>query len=265
MAESLPFASVIEAAEAGKPQLALILGSGMGQVVRRLKESVSVSFAQIPELAPTSVAGHEGRVSLGEWAGKRLLVFEGRLHFYEGHSWTTATRPVYVAKSLGARILLLTNAAGGIHPSLVSGSVMLVRDHFEWTRSYCWRSSGPGGLGPARPSPYSSRLLRNLVAAGRKLDREFHQGIYAAVTGPNYETPAEINALRECGADAVGMSTTREIQAGEELGLECAAITCITNRAAGLGSPIHHKDVLATAAAASEPLADLIEAFLKSL
>jgi purine-nucleoside phosphorylase len=265
MAQSHLFASLTEAAEARKPQVALILGSGLSKLAERLKVSVAVAFSQIPGLVPTSVAGHEGRLSLGDWAGKRLLVFEGRLHFYEGHSWATVTRPVSIAKSLGAQNLLLTNAAGGIRPSLAPGSLMLVRDHLEWIRPYCWRSSGPGGLGPDRPSPYSSRLLGILKAAGRKLDQELPEGTYAAMTGPNYETPAEIRALAKCGADAVGMSTAREIEAGRDLGLECAAISCITNRAAGLGSPIHHEEVLATAAATCERLADLIEAFLELL
>jgi purine-nucleoside phosphorylase len=263
MAPSRPFISLIKAANTCKPQLALILGSGMGPVARRLKAEVSVSFERIPELGATTVAGHEGRLTLGQWAGKPVLVFEGRLHFYEGHSWATITRPVFLAKSLGIRNLLLTNAAGGIRPSLIPGSLMLVRDHIDWTRPRCWRFPALGCLGPERPSLYSSRLLRLLADAGRKV--EVHQGVYAAVTGPNYETPAEIRALAQCGADAVGMSTAREIQAGKELGLECAAISCITNCAAGLGSAVHHKEILATAAAICEPLADLIEAFLGRL
>ena len=134
MVQSLAFDSFAEAAKADLPQLALILGSGMGQIVRRLKTTASVPFGQIPGLAPTSIPGHEGRLRIGEWSGRRLLVFDGRLHYYEGHPWATVTRAIVIAQSLGVRSLLLTNAAGGIHPALVPGSLMLVRDHVEWTR-----------------------------------------------------------------------------------------------------------------------------------
>jgi purine-nucleoside phosphorylase len=140
---------------------------------------------------------------------------------------------------------------------------MAIRDHLEWTRPYCWREPGPGGLGPARPSPYAARLLEVLQLVAAKKGGDLHQGIYGAVTGPCYETPAEIRALRAWGADAVGMSTAREVQAGADLGLECAAVSCITNRAAGLNSgPLNHKEVLQTAAAQSERLAEMLEGFL---
>jgi purine-nucleoside phosphorylase len=174
--------------------------------------------------------------------------------------------PVRIAASLGARLLILTNAAGGIHDSLAPESLMAIRDHIQWTRPYCWREAGPGGIGPARPSPYSARLLALLTAAARNLGVELKQGIYAAVTGPCYETPAEILALKKWGADAVGMSTAREVEKGCELGLECAAISCITNRAAGLGDgPINHKEVLTAAAAKSDRLADLLENLIASI
>jgi purine-nucleoside phosphorylase len=174
--------------------------------------------------------------------------------------------PAQTAASLGAGVLLLTNAAGGIHGALAAGSLMVIRDHIEWTRPYCWRLPGPGALGGPWPSPYSPRLLQLLTEAARGLGMELHQGIYAAVTGPCYETPAEIRALKAWGADAVGMSTAREIQAGCDAGMECAALSCITNRAAGLSDgPLNHEEVLTTAAAQNERLADLLEGFLRLL
>jgi purine-nucleoside phosphorylase len=235
----------------------------MGPVARRLGQAVSVPFAEVPGLAASSVAGHSGRLSLGNWLGQRVLIFEGRLHYYEGHPWESVTLPVRLAANLGVRILLLTNAAGGIHDALVPGSLLAIRDHLEWTRQYCWREPGPGALGPARPSPYSTRLLELLQSVAAKKRIEVHEGVYGAVTGPCYETPAEIRALQAWGADAVGMSTAREVQTGTDLGLECAAVSCITNRAAGLsGGPLHHEEVLQTAAAQAERLADLLEGFL---
>jgi purine-nucleoside phosphorylase len=220
----------------------------------------------VPGLPSASVAGHGGSLALGDWAGLRVLVFEGRLHYYEGHPWETVVRPIRAAAALGARVALLTNAAGGIADGLHPGSLMALRDHLEWTRPYAWRHPGPGGLGPARPSPYSPRLLALLGRAARGLNLDLPEGVYAQVTGPCYETPSEVGALKACGADAVGMSTAREVQAGVEAGLECAAISCITNRAAGLSAePPDHEDVLATARAQSERLTELLERVLTLL
>src|SRR5262249_24651961 len=202
----------------------------------------------------------------GDWAGRRVLIFEGRLHFYEGHPWSAVVQPVVVAHALGARRLLLTNAAGGIHDALLPGSLMTLRDHIEWTRPYCWRQPGPGALGPARPSPYTPRLRELLAQAAREQRTELHEGVYGMDTGPSYETPAEIRALKVWGADAVGMSTAREAQQGHDQGMECAAVSCITNRAAGLScSPINHEEVLTTVATQATRLADLIERFLQLL
>jgi purine-nucleoside phosphorylase len=248
------------------PQVAVVLGSGMGPIVRRLAGTRSIPFVAVPGLEAPSVAGHRGYISVGRWAGQRVLVFEGRLHGYEGHPWRRVVLPVQTAAALGVRVLLLTNAAGGIHAALGPGSFLAIRDHIDWTRPYCWRDPGAAGLGGGRTTPYAARLLGLLARAARGTDTPLIEGIYAAVTGPNYETPAEIRALKACGADAVGMSTTREAEAACEAGLECAGLSCITNKAAGLkGGPLTPEEVLATAAAQSERLADLIEAFLRLL
>jgi purine-nucleoside phosphorylase len=253
-------------AGARKPEALLVLGSGMGDVAGRLRAEESVAFAEIAGVDGCSVPGHSGRLSVGEWSGKRVLVFAGRLHYYEGHPWRAVTMLAEIAAFVGARVLLLTNAAGGIHDDLAPGSLMAIRDHFEWTRGYCWRRPGPGGIGTARPSPYAARLLPLLQTAAEDLEIRLHAGVYAAVTGPCYETPAEIRALRSCGADAVGMSTAREVEAAHARGLKCAAISCITNRAAGLGcGPISHQEVLSTASTRCEQLARLIERFLVRL
>jgi len=258
MNPSHAFSRLAARARECRPEVALVLGSGMGAVARRLQSLHALPFAHCPGLAPPSVAGHNGSVTLGDWAGRRVLVFEGRLHFYEGHPWELVTAPVRTAATLGARVLLTTNAAGGIHQALGAGSLMAVRDHIEWTRDGCWRQRAAG------PGPYSERLGNLLARAAQETNLALHRGIYAAVTGPCYETPAEIRALRDWGADAVGMSTACEIQAGFEAGMECAALSCITNRAAGLSEgPIHHQEVLSTAAAAADKMAALLEAFLR--
>lgn len=254
----LPPALVQTAAES-PPQVALVLGSGLGPLARRVDVQVSVPFAEIPGLDAPSVAYHRGMVALGRWAGKRVLVFEGRLHRYEGHSWQKVELLPAIAARLGARKIVLTNAAGGIHASLGPGSLMAIRDHIEWNRPYCWREPRPTGL-------YATALLGLLVATAARLGIELQQGVYASVTGPSYETPAEIRALKIWGADAVGMSTTREALKAQALGLQCAAISCITNTAAGLGdAPITHEEVAVAAAAAAERFTCLLEAFVQSL
>jgi purine-nucleoside phosphorylase len=260
------FATFSAEAQKTPPEIALVLGSGLGAFVHQLQVVSGVAFADVPGLAGPTVAGHAGRVLLGSLAGRRLLVFEGRLHYYESHSWARVAGPVRLARSLGARLLLVTNAAGGIRADLTPGSLLALRDHINWTCPYYWRQSGPGGIGPPRPSPYSPRLLHLLRSAAKALDLPLPQGVYAALTGPSYETPAEIRALGVLGADAVGMSTAHEIETGHELGMECAGLSCITNRAAGLAvGPIHHGEVLTTAQAQSGRLAELLERFIKTL
>jgi purine-nucleoside phosphorylase len=260
------FAALAQSSREQPPQAVFVLGSGMGPVARRVRVVHTVSFAEIPGLPAVSVHGHKGCLTLGEWAGRHVLVFEGRLHYYEGHSWETVTLPIRTAAALGARVAVLTNAAGGIGDALEPGSLMAITDHIECSRRTWWRQPGPGGLGPARPSPYSARLLECLHRGAAQAGVVLHQGVYAAVTGPCYETPAEIRALRAWGADAVGMSTAREIGAGHDAGLECAAVSCITNRAAGLsGQPLNHEEVLAMAATQAEQIAELLERFLTGL
>jgi purine-nucleoside phosphorylase len=263
---SSSFTALSEAARAAPPAVAIVLGSGANVVADRVRLQASVPFGEVPGLGATSVAGHRGRLTLGDWAGRRVLVFEGRLHFYEGHTWSSVVEPIRLAHALGAKVLLATNAAGGIHPSLGPGSLMAIRDHVLWNVPRPWLHAGPGALGPPRPSTYSPRLLQMLTDAGRKLGGELFQGIYASLTGPCYETPAEIRALAVWGVDAVGMSTAREVQMAMELGMECAAVSCITNKAAGLsGGPLDHKEVLAIAATQTGRVALLIELFLQSL
>jgi purine-nucleoside phosphorylase len=255
----MAFATLAASCRDAPPDAVVVFGSGMG-ALRRVRVEHSIPFADAG-LPRTSVAGHKGTLTLGEWAGRRILVFEGRLHYYEGHAWETVERPIWLAAELGARVAMLTNAAGGIAEGLEPGSLMAVRDHIEWTRPDCWRQTGA-----VRPSPYSPRLLTLLGKAAIGAGLALPQGVYAAVTGPSYETPAEIRALRVCGADAVGMSTAREVLAGVAAGMDCGAVSLIANRAAGLGAgPLTHADVLAAVAAAGERMIDLLERFLAYL
>jgi purine-nucleoside phosphorylase len=246
------YAELEAATRSRKPRVALILGSGLSDIADRLDDAVALPFGRVPALDASSVPGHRGELLLGTWSSVPVLVFAGRLHGYEGHAWRTAVQPVHIAHSLGASILLATNAAGGIRDDLQPGDLMALRGHIDCTREAWWRDGDW-----VRTEPYSPRLL-DLLPLPR--------GVYAQLTGPSYETPAEIRALRTCGADAVGMSTAREIDAGFKLGIECAAISCITNKAAGLGSgPIHHDEVLETGMRVKATLIELLERFVQGV
>jgi purine-nucleoside phosphorylase len=250
------FDELVRATQQRPPQVALVLGSGLGSVAARLAPIASVPFAEVPGLPAAAVAGHRGRLSLGDWAGQRVLLFEGRVHFYEGHSWDEVIAPVRVAHALGARVLVQTNAVGGIRDDLAPGSLLLVRDHLLAVEPYFWRR-------PPRPSPYAPRLRLLFLRAAVSRGIALAEGAYAQVTGPCYETPAEVRALRASGADVVGMSTGREAEEAAALGMEGAAVSCVTNRAAGLSAaPLSHEEVLHTAQSQAERLAELLEAFL---
>jgi purine-nucleoside phosphorylase len=230
------------------PKTAIVLGSGLGGVSTAFRESASVAFCDIPGLVPTTIHGHKGRLAVGHWNGTPTLLFLGRLHFYEGHLRKVVIGTVRTAAELGVERIVLTNAAGGIHPALTPGSLMAIRGHIKLVGREAWKglASGDGLV-----TPYSRRLLRETP--------ELLTGVYAGLTGPCYETPAEIRALKACGADAVGMSTAMEAEASAELGLEVAGISCITNAAAGLGNaPLDHADVLDAAKLAVERLASII-------
>lgn len=242
-----------------RPRIALILGSGLGNLADRLDDVVELPFGAVPEMDLPSVAGHRGDLLLGKWAGVPVLVFAGRLHYYEGHPWRTVVQPIHIAHELGASILITTNAAGGIREELRPGDLMAIRDHIDCTKEHWWRDPDAAcGVAGAFATPqaacYSPRLLDLL---------QLPTGVFAQLTGPCYETPAEIRALRACGVDAVGMSTAREIETGRALGMECAAIACITNRAAGLGGgPISHEEVLAAGLNLKERLRSALDALV---
>jgi purine-nucleoside phosphorylase len=205
------------------------------------------------------VLGHRGQLCLHEVFGRTLLAFQGRLHFYEGHPWETVERPVRLAAELGARVLLLTNAAGGISALQRAGSLMAIRDHIPAMRPHWWRE-------PERPSPYSPRLLKLLGDAATAAGQELPAGVYACVTGPNYETPSEVRGYQTAGADAVGMSTVHEAMTGASLGMEVAAISCVANRAAGISpTPLSHAEVLAMVRQAGQRMARLLHEFLRLL
>lgn len=260
---TVPFAQ-FESAVQSLPErpIALVLGSGLGPVMDRVAATMAVGFADLPGMVAPTVAGHGGALTLGAWVGRPVLVFSGRLHFYEGLPWPRVVRPMELLNELGTRAVILTNASGGISEQMPPGSLMALTDHLEWNHAQCWNSPGPGH----RPTPYSRDMNRTLQRAAKACGVVLHEGVYAVVTGPVYETPAEVRALKYLGADAVGMSTAREASRAHELGMPVAAISCIANRAAGLSAtPLSHKEVLAAVASSAQALGDLLERFVTDM
>lgn len=252
-----------DAARALRPRIAVVLGSGWGVLAERCRVERAVSYLDVPDLASPSVPGHGGRILLGSWNDQAVLVFSGRLHFYEGHAWRTVCQPLHLAQALGVEIVVLTNAAGGIRPDLVPGSLMILRGHLSFVGADSWKRLIEDGGHGVVTAPYCPRLREALREAGRDAGVPLASGVYAQVTGPCYETPAEIRALRTCGADAVGMSTGKESEAAYALGLRCVSLSCITNAAAGISSqPIQHEHVTEQAQARAEALCAVLERFL---
>jgi len=262
-----PTYSDLQAAVQVQPPLAgLILGSGLNEVTDGLKCLIDLPFAALPGMPATTVAGHRGRLSLVEFEQNTLLVFQGRLHYYEGHSWDMVARPIHIASELGVKTLILTNASGGIGDGLRAGSLIAVRDHIAAFHPNWWRRPGLGGIGPSLPSVYSPRLRALLQKATSAIGLTLPEGVYACVTGPNYETPAEVRALKAIGADAVGMSTVHEAKTAAVLGMEVSAISCVANLAAGISpTPLSHAEVLANVRAVAERLGKLLRAFWSEL
>jgi purine-nucleoside phosphorylase len=244
-----------------RPRLAIVLGTGFNGALRKISAAVRVPYRQIPGFLPTGVAGHDGQLIIGKIAAAPVIVLSGRAHYYEGHSVSEVTFPVRALAAYGIRDLLLTNAAGGIHPKLRSGDFMIIRDHINFTGINPLMGSCPVGLPRFvdLTRAYDRRLSSSLRAAAKACRVPIHSGVYLAVSGPSYETAAEIRAFQRLGADAVGMSTVPEAIVARQCGLRVAGLSCITNRAAGLGSrSLSHDEVLATAATVRESAGKLL-------
>lgn len=250
------------------PEIAIQLGSGMGDLAAGIQDAVSIPYAQVPYMVPSTVQGHAGRFVLGTLAGRSVICMQGRLHAYEGNSAQQIAFPVYVMNALGARTLVTTNAAGGIDASYQVGDVMLIADHINLQMIN--PIIGPeNGFGPRffdMTHAYAPRLreLARKVAKGQGVD--VREGVYVGLLGPSFETPAEIRAFRVLGASAVGMSTVVEVIAANQLGMEVLGISLISNPAAGVqDEPLSIDDVVAAANVAAGRIWVLIQGVVAGL
>lgn len=249
------------------PEVGLVLGSGLGAFAERVSDPVAIAYAEIPSWPVSSVIGHAGTLVAGRAAGRRVVVLSGRAHYYEGHDLRRATFAVRVLGLLGVRRLILTNAAGGINTAFEQGALMVVDDHINLLGTNPLIGPNDDRFGPRFPDmteAYSKRLRNVAGEAAEAAGLRVAHGVYAAVHGPSYETPAEIRALRAMGADAVGMSTAPETIVARHMGIEVLAVSCITNMAAGvLDRPLDHAEVMETAARVRGQFIALLEGILE--
>jgi purine-nucleoside phosphorylase len=251
------------------PQTAIVLGSGLGDFADTLGESVATPYEALPHWPASTVVGHAGRLVVGTVAGKRIAALAGRVHFYEGHDLATVAFATRVMGRLGVKQIILTNAAGGINTAFSQGALMILDDHINMLGSNPLVGLNDDHVGTRFPdmSEVYSRRLRTLageVALSRGV--AVTHGVYVAVHGPSYETPAEIRYFRTIGADAVGMSTVPEAIAARHMGMEVLGISCITNMAAGvLPQPLVHDEVMETARRVRGSFIALLEGIIERI
>ena len=233
-----------------EPRIAIVLGSGLGGFADDFADAVAIPYEDIPGFVRSTAQGHAGRLVIGNVDSIPVLAMQGRVHYYEGYSLEEVTFPIRVFNLLGIKTLVLTNAAGGINVQLTQGALMMISDHVNLMGVNPLRGPNDERFGPRFPdmsAVYSPQLQELVVAEAKAINVEVRRGIYGALSGPSYETPAEIHLLRNLGADAVGMSTVPEAIVARHMGIEVLGISCITNMAAGISDePISHEEVMAT-------------------
>jgi purine-nucleoside phosphorylase len=251
------------------PEIGVVLGSGLGEFANALSDAVSMPYADLPHWPASKVIGHDGRLAVGTAKGRTVAALSGRSHLYEGHDLRTVTFAIRVLGVLGVRTLILTNAAGGINTGFSQGALMIIDDHINLMGGNPLVGPNDDRLGPRFPDMtdvYASRLRKIADEAGRSVKLLLPHGVYVALLGPSYETPAEIRYLRAIGADAVGMSTVPEAIVARHMGLEVLGISCISNMAAGvLPHPLDHAEVMETTRRVRGEFIALLEAIIERL
>ena len=275
MTQSGMYERVEEAADAIRarcgalPESAIVLGSGLGDFADTLVDAIATPYGDLPHWPASRVVGHAGRLVIGTVGGHRIAALSGRAHFYEGHEMGTVVFATRVMARLGVRQIMLTNAAGGINTTFAQGALMIIDDHINLLGTNPLVGANDERFGPRFPDMtevYSVRLRGIADQAARARGVPVSHGVYVAVHGPSYETPAEIRYLRTIGADAVGMSTVPEAIAARHMGVDVLGISCITNMAAGvLPQPINHEEVLETTRRVRGSFVALLEGIIERL
>ncbi|HTV59579.1 MAG TPA: purine-nucleoside phosphorylase [Verrucomicrobiae bacterium] len=275
---SIPGSEFIRAEQAAKfilsktklrPKIALVLGSGLGAFADDLSEAARIPYEKIPNFPRSTAIGHAGRLVIGKAGGIAVAAMQGRVHYYEGYSIHEVTFPMRVFSRLGIRSVILTNAAGGINLQFNQGALVVIRDHInlQGTNPLMGPNDERFGLRFTDMTQAYDRSFQEIaLTESRRLGIEIHSGVYAGLTGPSYETPAEIRYLRAIGADLVGMSTVPEVIVARHSGIRCLGISCVTNMAAGiLDQPINHLEVLETGERVKSQFVSLLLAVIPRL
>lgn len=250
-------------------RIALVLGSGLGAFADDLQERVVIPYAEIQGFARSTVEGHAGQLVLGKIEGVPLVAMQGRFHYYEGYTFDEVVFPIRVMGLMGIRALVLTNAAGGINVAFDQGALMVISDHLNLIGENPLRGANDERFGPRFPDMsevYAREYQEISVDEARAIGLELRRGIYAALSGPSYETPAEVRMLRTLGADAVGMSTVPEAIIARQMSIRVLGLSCITNMAAGVhDEPINHQEVIETGARVHETFKELLRRIIPRL
>jgi purine-nucleoside phosphorylase len=248
-----------------KPELGIILGSGLGAIADNVKERQIIKYCDVPNLPTSTVKGHAGQFVFGNINGKNVLLMQGRFHYYEGNKMEDLSLPIYIMKQLGIEKVVITNAAGGVNVNFKPGDLMLIKDHINFAFNNPLIGRNDDNLCnrfPDMSTVYDKDMLKIAKECSEQLKINVQEGTYLMMTGPSYETPAEIRMVRIFGGDAVGMSTVPEVIAAAHCGMKVLGISCITNMASGiLDQPLSHKEVMET----SEMVKDKFIAFLNEI
>ena len=269
MMDALEQAKAAIADRTGRAEVAMVLGSGLGDYARSLNDAQAIPYGEIPHMPLSSVSGHAGNLVTGFHGGKRILAMQGRTHLYEGNSAAEVVFGVRLMALLGAETLIVTNAAGGIAPTLAAGDLMAISDQLNLTGTSSLTGPNNDLEGPRfldMSAAFDPELIEAASGVAAGLGFELRRGVYAGLLGPAYETPAEVRMLRTLGADAVGMSTVLEVLAARHMGLRVLGISCISNLAAGISEgPLSHDEVKQTAGRVRSRFEALLSGVLGSL
>ncbi len=251
------------------PEVGLILGSGLGDYAERIEKKIIIPYKELPDFPVSTVTGHTGQFVLGEINGRKVIAMQGRVHYYEGYTQRQITMPVRIMKCLGVDKIIITNAAGGVNKQFKPGTLMIIRDHINYSGSNPLIGENPEEFGARFPdltNVYSKEYQKQMKELALKEGIKLEEGVYMMLSGPSYETPAEVRMAEILGADAVGMSTVPEAIVCAQMGISVLGISCITNCAAGiLDQPLDHSEVVETANRVKEEFIKVVDIALKKV
>ncbi len=262
-------ANYIQSYQINKPEIGLILGSGLGALADQVENPQVIPYSKIPHFPHSTVKGHSGQLIIGNLQGKSIVAMKGRFHYYEGYSMETITLPLRVMIELGINTLIVTNAAGGVNKKYSPGDLMIITDHINFSFDNPLIGKNKDVLGtrfPDMSSAYCQDLIQIARSSAKQLNLNVHNGIYTYLTGPTYETPAEVSMIKTIGGDAVGMSTVPEVIVAVHGNVKVLGISCITNMAAGiLDKPLNHAEVIDTASKTEQNFINYIKQILNNI